>query len=153
MAGAMTTSHLAVFGIGIVFNSLRNAIDRPFLSANALNFSGILTHALHMLKPGQFGGLVHSEATLIATQVVEVFSEPRDRDPRQDDVFLIGIVAAARVRDAGFRIQDLAPKVTSTCLSTCRGTGRDQPGWPFEAPRFLGRCPAAEVSAAGLLAL
>jgi hypothetical protein len=68
---------LVVFGVPPVLGALKAAFSHNFLSGNALNFDWILTHFLHVLDPGQFGGLVAGQAYYIRTTSLAVTLAPR----------------------------------------------------------------------------
>jgi len=54
-----------LFGIKPVITAFSYASDHHYLSGNALNLNWILTHFLHVFKPGQYGPLINGQAELI----------------------------------------------------------------------------------------
>ena len=55
----------SVFGFGEVYLAFKKALNNVYLSGNALNFNWIVTHFLHVMVPGVFGGLIDGQATYI----------------------------------------------------------------------------------------
>ena len=76
-AGAILLGVICVFGSFLVFGSLGNAVDRPYLSANALNFPWVMTHALRAASPESFGGLAGGAAGYIETRSWRIALLPR----------------------------------------------------------------------------
>lgn len=68
---------LAWFGASPVWQAFRASTSHPYLSGNALNLSWIITHALHVLEPNQYGALQNGQATYIVDAPSQVTLVPR----------------------------------------------------------------------------
>jgi len=63
---------LSIFGFSPTWEAFRASLSHHYLSGNALNFNWILTHFLHVLKPGEFGGLIEGQANYIVTDSLQI---------------------------------------------------------------------------------
>jgi hypothetical protein len=68
---------LSVFGVQALSAAFENALGNKYLSGNALNFSWIVTHLLHVFYPASFGGLLGGRATYITTSSLDVTIVPK----------------------------------------------------------------------------
>jgi hypothetical protein len=76
-AAAVLLVTASVFGPSAMAQTWLTATSNDYLSGNALNFNWILTHALHLLYPVKFDGLVHGVASNIRTTSLAVTLAPR----------------------------------------------------------------------------
>ncbi len=68
---------LLVFEAAPLALSLTKALNNEFLSGDALNFSWIETHWLHVFYPNDFGGLIGGEAGYIVSDALRVTLLPK----------------------------------------------------------------------------
>jgi len=76
-AAIMLGITLLVFEAAPLASSLSKALNNEFLSGNALNFSWIETHWLHVFYPDEFGGLIGGEAGYIVSDALRVTLLPK----------------------------------------------------------------------------
>jgi len=73
---SLIASVVLIFGAKPILNALNLSVRNNFLSGNALNLSWIITHFLHVVQPGRYGGLENGMANFIEVTPPEVARIP-----------------------------------------------------------------------------
>lgn len=74
---ALSVGCTTLFGLDAMLNAFRASISHPYLSGNALNLNWIITHALHLIDPQQYGPLQRGLAEYIVDAPSQVTFGPR----------------------------------------------------------------------------
>lgn len=64
-AAVITTAILGLFGFGVVFHKLSEALNEGIFSAQAMNLGWVITYGLHVVSPDIYGPLQHSGNDMI----------------------------------------------------------------------------------------